>query len=523
MKTKNIFPLLLGASMACALTACIDDDSTYGGNPIPDLSVTTTETDPDKLPEVNFNYGDECVITPQINYSGTAPLSYEWSVGTLNNGVKGELEFVSNEPVFRHSFKSGGSYYAHLNVTDGTVGIVQEYQVNVNRTFEQGYIIVSSDRDGYGNLSFIKDLTAEDREQGITSIVLEHCVERVNEGVKKENIAGVTILRLSWPTTLTRVVASYGSASYFLDPNTFTSISTIDHEKVIPGFNGTEIIGGTDAIVRDAATNRYITLLGSDMLGVEKSDNQYQGHGYDLTSFYSYYQWGIQNYEYYHANRSPLSVSIVATYGYTNTDDLTYEDAPLFDGHQYINLFVGESAQYEVYYEEWGWYPVSYYPGYVLSKCDGKYYFTHLRKETPYQAAPSIIVMGRSEIATDANTAIPDTDCAIAVSSTYHRIYYTCDNRVYVMLIDGDTVNWPARSRYALSFPSNEEITYMTIDTNTDQLIVATADKSTGRGSVYFYNAADVRTDSPNAEATAHYADCADRISYIIYKPRVAN
>lgn len=526
MKTRNIFQLLLGVSMTCALTACIDDNSTYGGDLIPGLSVTTTATDPDKLPEVNFNFGDECVITPQVNYTGSAPLSYEWSVGTYNNGIKGELEVVSHEPVLRHYFPSGGSYYAHLDVTDGTVGIVQEYQVNINRTFEQGYIIVSNDREGYGNLTFIKDLTAEDKEQGISSIVMEHSVENMNEGVRKENLVGVTILRASWPQPgYTRVVASYGSMSYFLDPNTFMTISTIDHDKVIPGFKGSILIGGTNAMVYDSSKQRYITLIGADMIGVERTD-AYKGVAFDALFFDTYYSYGTQSFDNYFVRRSPFSIFFVSAYAGGVVDDTSMppiDGKPVFEGHSLINAFKGITDFYEVDYG-WGPMQMDYSPCVVLTKEEstGKYYLTRLMGFGPYDM--EMAFKGRAEIQVTANTAIPDVEGPLAFASAYDRFYYTSGNSVYVMTMKSkDEANWPDKNQAALTYPANEEITYMTVNADTNELIVATADKSTGRGNVYFYNVADVRTDAPNAATTAKYTNCADRISYIVYKPRVAN
>lgn len=95
---------------------------------------------------------------------------YQWS--------KGDLEEVSTEPELKYNFTSGGSYYVHLNVTDGKVGKTVNYQVNVNRTFENGYLITSSDADGKGNLSFVKILTPEEIAAGEKEVVVEHCMEK---------------------------------------------------------------------------------------------------------------------------------------------------------------------------------------------------------------------------------------------------------------------------------------------------------------------------------------------------------
>ncbi len=65
----------------------------------------------------------------------------------------------------------------------------------------------------------------------------------------------------------------------------------------------------------------------------------------------------------------------------------------------------------------------------------------------------------------------------------------------------------------------------MTISTQSgsESLIVATVDNNTGRGNLYFYNVSDIRTDNPNPAPVATYPDCADRISYITYKPSISN
>ena len=101
------------------------------------------------MPEYNVYLGIDCVIDPQVSYSGHASdLKSDWQVGTYSNGSKGALKEVSTDPTFNYKFQSGGTYFVHLTVTDGTVGKVMEYKVNVNRTFEQGYLLTATDADG---------------------------------------------------------------------------------------------------------------------------------------------------------------------------------------------------------------------------------------------------------------------------------------------------------------------------------------------------------------------------------------
>lgn len=522
MKIKHILPGFMTVALMATLTGCIDDSSTYGGQPIPELTVITSETDPDKMPEVNFNYGENCVITPQVHYDGTGKLEYEWSIGTYDNNAKGELEVVSHEPVLTYFFHKGGSYYAHLKITDGTVGVVQEYQVNINRTFEQGYLIISNDSRNVGNLAFIKDLTSEEIEAGISPIVMEHCLERVNENLGEDNIAGATVMRMSWPADITRIVVTCGSKTLFIDPNTFISITTIDHSNVIPGFKANMLVGGTNALAFDPNLQRFITIRGADMLGVESSE---QRDPFDTFFTGSYYAYGTQYYHNYFVKRSPLEIWHQGYAGRVDAGDLTDNDGySILRNQELVNIFMGESEQYYQDYPEYGfgmW--VSYYPGYVITKDmnTGKYFCTKLRGFSPNDT--DIELVSRMEIPCTSETAIPATESPMAVSATYHRVYYSNGNRVYVMLIDESKVNWPNVSQAALTYPEDEEVTFMTVNSSSDELIVATANKQTGRGSVYIYDSANVRTDLPDATATAQYKNCADRISNIFYKPRVAN
>lgn len=259
------------------------------------------------------------------------------------------------------------------------------------------------------------------------------------------------------------------------------------------------------------------------MISVEQiSDNYFYGFSYDVYAFYTFYSWGTQNYENYFAKRSPMDISIVTYSGVRSSNDMTYNGAPVFQGHSYNNLYVGEQATKIIEIPNYGSYSQNYNPAYAISRQDatGKYFFTKFYANTN---SAEFEMESRGEIPTTANTAIPDVDCDFAVSNKYHRTYYVSDNKIYVMLTSGDKISWPDRDRYALSFPSNEEITFMTTRTDTDELIVATADKSTDRGNVYIFNIADVRTDSPGAAPTAEYKNCSDRISFIVYKPRIVS
>ena len=80
----------------------------------------------------------------------------------------------------------------------------------------------------------------------------------------------------------------------------------------------------------------------------------------------------------------------------------------------------------------------------------------------------------------------------------------------------------PDKSQYAIQFAANEEITFLDTNLSTDELYVATYDKTTQRGNFYIYDCKDVRTDNAAAvKAKAEYKNCAGRISSVMYKPSI--
>ena len=178
MKTKSIFSVwTLTAMLSMTLTACVTDDSSEGGNTIPQLNVKGADSD--EMTTYNFYLGNDCVISPDITYSGgnEENLKYSWKIGTMANGLMGKLEEVSNERDLKYTFTSGGTYYAHFTVSDGLVGKAVNYRININRTFEEGYLLTSTDADGKGNLAFVKILTPEEVAEGQKQVVIEHSLE----------------------------------------------------------------------------------------------------------------------------------------------------------------------------------------------------------------------------------------------------------------------------------------------------------------------------------------------------------
>lgn len=527
MKLNIILSSAAVSVLSLLAVSCIDDSSTYGDGVLPTLSVNIPDnTD---MPVYNFNYGDVCEITPEVNYTGSGELSYKWSLGTYDNNIKGKLEEISTEKTFSHFFEQGGSYYAQLEITDGVVGLAQQYIINVNRTFEMGYLVLSNTKDGKGNLAFIKDRTREEIESGAPAIITEHSLQKVNSNIGDDALVGATIIKMTWPATITRVMTATAKQGLYLDPNTFVVSSTINFDDVIPGFNATRMVMNfQNPVVVDPALKRFVTMNSENMFGYE--DSGWKKYTFDLISSHTYMSGRNQTTDNYYVNYSPLEIkalvydSVTWEQVWDSSSNLKDNDGnPMLQNHELVSIFRGEGIP--------GAYGMLSYPCCMITrdKTSGKIYSAGFSGLGSYSYGITSEFYGESEV--DANTALPAANCVPFPSDYVHRTYYFNDNAVYMMLREGNAFIFPSKSQYSIQYPSTEEVTFITINTDPDNntategedLIVATADKNTGRGSIYIYDVRDVRTNNPNPEPKAVYRNCADRILQVIYKPRVAN
>lgn len=497
--------------LSLATVSCVSDDSTEATRELAQLSLKGEGAS--TMPEYNVYLGNSCTIDPGVSYSGDASkLQYKWQVGTYSNGSKGSLKEVGTEPTLDYKFASGGTYYVHLAVTDGQTGKVMEYKVNVNRTFEQGYMLASTDADGHGNLSFVKILTPEEIANGQKEVVMEHCLSKVNEEVSEDGlvtalVATQNIWNGSTSTPLTRVLVSTQTRCYFLDPNNFNVITDIDYTEAEPGFKATDFVPDTYApFAYDKATGKYVHLNTQYMYPYTKES--YKGVKSDdfVTSKYS--AWGT-------VYSTTYSMDYANNCGKAPNMNTGVFEAPgtLPAGQELITIFsyYGYNANYQI-------------PTYTVSKdaSTGEVSIWEYIAGNSYYGTPSVFDQYR--VATTANTAVPERGAAFVVSATHKRYYYALGSCVYVYLPDVSTKSLPDKDQYALSFGSNEEVTFIDVNTvsGTDYLYVATYDKSAKRGNFYIYDCRDVRTDnSSNVKPVEQHKSCAGRITSIVYKPSI--
>lgn len=508
MNIKMKYIYLLPVAALLMFTACVDDDSSEGGNPLPTIAIEGA--DDATMPVYNFYMGEDAIITPKITYTGSDTLTYHWQVGSYANGTKGELQDAGDGAELRYHFYEGGSHYAHLTVTDGKVGKVAEYQINMNRTFEEGYLLTATDADGAGNLTFVKVLTPEEEAAGTGDIIVEHALEKTNEGVSEQGLVGAQTgsYYLRGTGDVTRLIISTQDSCYFVEPNELTIVSASTYNDLYPGFKASgfyKMMSGIAPYVYDKNLKKFEHIQVQYQMPFEYS--YYVGfEPEDILQGISNY-WGSEYVTDYYLDYTNSRVSLFNAYSFYGMGDLFANSGDAFKGQTLLTAFpdFAPNSSYAI-------------PSFVLTssgnnvtlwKCDVSAY-----QMTSESFTPSTI--------DGTGLAIPQQGTRMAPSTTYQRMYYAIGNHIYVFLPDNTTFALPTLSQYAIALPDNEEVTFLDVDFSTSQLLVGTYNSSTRRGSFYIYDCADVRTDNASSvKAKKSYKDCTGRISGILYKPSI--
>lgn len=488
------------------LSSCITDDSLDASVVLPTLAVEGGGVE--VMPQFNFYLGQEAVLSPSVTYSGSGALTYRWQVGTYANGVKGELQDAGNGPTLRHRFSSGGSYYAHLTVTDGAVGRAADYQVNMNRTFEEGYLLSAVNADGGGNLTFVKILTAEEIEAGSGPVVMENAMERMNDAAEEDGLLGAVIAQANYPVSVTRLLVSTKRLCYFLDPNEFTIISTVDYEEVYSGFSATNFYAASQTpYVYDTISKRFVHLNITNQFPFEYQyfvDNKpegivpsktYSNHGFQRESVVDYFL------DYTNRRAAMFNAYGQSSYGtnFPSTTDM------LGAGHRLVTAFAGLTQGYSN-------------PSYVISATSDSVFLWSNTASDRYMRKTDF---SKRSIAHAANVALPMRGARMHMSQTQSRMFYHIGNKVFVYL-PGNDFALPTLDQPAIAFDEGEAVTCMEVRLSTDELLVATYSEARGRGSFYVYSCADVRTDNSASVAPKQaWRDCTGRVGSILYKPSV--
>jgi hypothetical protein len=502
--------MALATLLSVGFTSCITDDSTEANaSSIPTLSITGS--DAETMPVYNFDLGNDIVIKPEINYTGDeADLTYKWQVGTYNGGVKGDLEDVSTERDLSVKLKTGGAYYFHFTATDGRVGQSCDYKVNLNRSFEEGYLLTSFDADGKGNLTFIKIPTPEEIEAGKTIVPVEHCLTLMNEDISEDDLVkavsgSVNLWDGTTSSVLSRILVSTKESCYFLDPNNFTALSEIKYSDVYPGFKATDFMPDdtNTPYAYDSKMKKFAHLNLKYMFPYEYS--YYKDFTTEGALLCKYLSYGSETSRTFYMDYTNNKVSIFSAYAsYFDLDTYFPNTGSLLNGQQLLTAFTNDDGN----------------SAYIMAKSQTTGQINLWTNTDTYYYLKENEFTGQSFAATS-NSAVPEQGTQFVYTPTYDRYYYSIGSSVYVFLASNQ-FTLPDKNQYALNFDSNEEVTFIDVELSTDELYVATYNKQTQRGSFYIYDCKDVRTDNSAAvKAKKEYKNCCGRITYLMYKPSI--
>lgn len=505
---KKYFYIFIASALA--LSSCIDDKSSLGGLDIASISVPGADNG--EMPLINVNLGDDLIISPNVVIAGKTAdeVTYEWSLGTYANKVKGELKVVGTEKDLNYYFTEGGQYYAHLKISDGKVGKVAEYAINVNRTFENGYALIANNESGKGNLTFVKIQTADEIAAGEAPVIIEDAYGKMNGGAESGKLLGMLRSSVSvWDgrksQTINRLVLFADKKACYLEPNLFSSVQELPYDEAVPGF--TAKVLSNDAYYPFVYNNGQFVNLNSQFM-----------FSFVYNSYQEYQPAGLDDFGYLSYRRSTRDYNMLFFYDYDKPEVYSYEAYWMYYGYDAPFIGTGSLLKDQTFLTM---FPTAYVksgnPALYLFSCDSNNIYRH-RAASPSFSGPESF--STTTFPNSGNVALPKAGTKMTGSITYLRYFYGVDNKLYVCLPDNDEP-FPAKDKAAITFGDNEEITYVFCNTSPEELYIGTYDKSTKRGNFYIYNPADVRSDNPNPVPVASYKQCTDRIEQILYKPTI--
>ena len=512
MNKKHILTTWVVAMLlSLGMSSCIEDESTEGNaNALPSLTIQVADST--TMPTYNFDLGEDVVIKPEIVYSGDeSNLSYKWQMGTYINSQKGQLEEVSTERNLVTKVKTGGSYYFHLTVTDGKVGLSQDYKVNLNRSFEEGYLLTSFDSDGKGNLTFIKIRTPEEIAAGKQVVPVEHCMELMNDGISESELVKAVMGSANlWDgktsSVLKRILVSTKDYCYFLDPNNFTVLAAIKYAELYPGFKASEFMPDSyTPYAYDKDMKKFAHLNLKYMFPYEY--NYFKGGESEDYILCKYSSWGSETSRTFYMDYTNNQVAIFSAYApYFGIDTYFPNAGTLLDGQKLITAFGnGDGSTVYIMSQNKTTGEINMWAN------SDSYYYINDNEFTGQSLAPT------------SETAVPAQGARFVYSSKYDRHYYSIGNKVYVYL-SSNKFALPDKDQYAIRYGADDEVSFMDVNLSTDELYVATYNKSSKRGSFYIYDCKDVRTDnSSSVKPKKEYKDCCGKITYLMYKPSIQN
>lgn len=495
--------------LALGLTACVDDDSQGITTPLPELSIAGSDSE--TMPVYNVYYGDELTIDPSVTAS-SENLTYTWGYGTYTeitagNFQKGDLTTVSNEPVLHFAFPAEGSYYVHLNVTDGTVGDLMEYRVNVTNYYNKGILVVANSADGRGNLGFIKELTSEDIASGMTWHVDEHCLEAENPGLEVGTLIGAdrtNAATLPFGAQNPILIVAQDDRCYYVNSTTFELNAESLYDEIFSGFRATHFLS-TDSyasypFVYDNNMGESIHMQKAYWFIYSHASPLYHESYEDIITG-CFYQASINSQT---LKPAYVNYSTSQVYDYDNNTGMVFGTADILNGYNLLMVTretTSNAAPYHLIAQSKE-NPLKI-AQYTLN---GSHYNDLWEPE--FNKPDSVVYTAET------SAGIPAVGTHMALAQTYQVAFYPINNGLYAYYLFNPAARLPTTP--LITYPEGEEITCLNVNVATNELYVGTYTAATGRGNVYIYSVANLT--GGNLEPTHEFLQSTDRIVDIRYK-----
>lgn len=493
--------------LALGLTACVDDESKGITTPLPELSIAGSDSE--TMPVYNVYYGNEVTIDPGVE-SSSENLTYTWGYGTYTEVTtgsfqKGDLTTISNEPVLHFAFPGEGSYYVHLTVTDGTVGDMMEYRVNVTNYYDKGILVVANSADGHGNLGFIKELTAEDIAAGETWHLEEHTLEAVNPDLEVGTLIGADRTNAaSTPFTQTPIlIVAQDDRCYYVNSTTFEVNSYSLYDEIFTGFRATHFLSADSYASYPFVYDKNM----GESIHMQKAYWFVYSHAMDI--YHYQYDDVITGYTWQSSINSKTLSPVYVDYSIPEIYDYNsmfgrFGTGDLLAG-QNLLMVARETASSTLHL--------------VTQSRENPLELTQYTLTSAYNedwTGIDFVVPDGGKTTYTASTAdgIPAQGTHMALAQDYQVAFYPVDNGLYAYYLLNASPRLP--STPLITYPAGEEITCLNVNVATNELYVGTYTEATGRGNVYIYSVANLT--SGNLEPTHEFLQSTDRIVDIRYK-----
>ena len=213
------------------LTGCYKDDSTTFNR-----EVTLVEIHSNVNDTLNFYLGDQIVITPEFSVE-EAELTCEWGMGEYSidpqsGKVSTSFKKIATSKNLAYRTTDLGHFYLRQIVSNSYGNTIRYYHVFVNSEFEEGHLILGRREDGKGSLAFMKALTPEEVEEGLTPAFRQNLFAYINEGKEIE----VDPIDCSKVFNHLYILCGEAQRVYQLDAKSFQIRYEYDYKRYQPDF-----------------------------------------------------------------------------------------------------------------------------------------------------------------------------------------------------------------------------------------------------------------------------------------------